>query len=436
MRRLQGDDELSAVSEARRPIYYGWWVLAAGAITEMLAIGSTSYAAGLFMLPLERELALSRAAASSAIPIVFGGGLVAAMVVGYLLDRVAIQRVVSIGGVLLGAGFVLISMTSSPLVMALILLIPVAFGFVAIGPLTTTTLVSRWFYKRRGRALGIATVATSGGGIIVVPLLSLAIENFGWRIALQIEGVIIAAIVLGLSTLIIRSGPAEVGLEKHPENRGRPSGEVQPLSAVDTPSLSRRWRFKEFASTYNFWAVALALAAITGISQAIVVTIVPYAVGLGAAAAEAALLISVFAVSAAIVKVGSGLLLEIMDRRLLMLASTTVMLLATVVLSWWSDYVMLLIACCLVGTALGCMLPSAPALVADYFGSVSFGAIMGGMYVATGISSIASVAFVGAVFDRMGNYNAAFMTFVGLSVLAAAAVMAVRPAFSESRDAK
>jgi MFS family permease len=427
---------LSAVSESRRPVYYGWWVLGAGAITEMLAIGSTSYAAGLFVLPLERELSLSRAAASSAIPIVFSGGLIAAMIVGYLLDRIPIQRVVSLGAVLLGAGFVAVSTTSSPLVMAGILLIPVAFGFVAIGPLTTTTLVSRWFHRRRGRALGIATVATSGGGIIVVPLLSYAIENYGWRTALQIEGLAITAIVLALSTLIIRSGPAEVGLEAHPENHGRPAGEMQRLSVAAASPLSRRWRFRQFASTYNFWAVALALAAVTGISQAVVVTIVPYAVGLGASAAEAAILISVFSISAAIVKVGSGLVLEIVDRRLVMLASTGVMLLATVVLSSSSDYAMLLLACCLVGTALGCMLPSAPALVAEYFGSVSFGTIMGGMYVATGISSIVSVAFVGAVFDRTGSYNAAFMTFVGLSVLAAAAVIAVRPALARVRDAK
>jgi MFS family permease len=402
----------------------------------MLAIGSTSYAAGLFVLPLERELALSRAAASSAIPIVFGGGLVAAMIVGYLLDRIAVQRIVGMGGVLLGAGFALISMTSSPPVMTLILLIPVAFGFVAIGPLTTTTLVSRWFHRRRGRALGIATVATSGGGIIVVPLLSWAIETYGWRIALQIEGVLIAAIALALSTLIIRSGPAEVGLETHPENHGRPVGEIQRLSIGPASPLSRRWRFKEFASTYNFWAVALALAVVTGISQAIVVTIVPYAVGLGATATEAAILISVFSVSAAIVKMGSGLLLEIIDRRLVMLASTGAMLLATLVLSSSSEYAMLLVACCLAGTALGCMLPSAPALVAEYFGSVSFGTIMGGMYVATGISSIVSVAFVGAAFDRTGNYSTAFMTFVGLSVLSAAAVMAVRPTLGELHNAK
>ncbi len=173
-----------------------------------------------------------------------------------------------------------------------------------------------------------------------------------------------------------------------------------------------------------------------GISQAIVVTIVPYAIGLGASAASAAFLISTFSVTAAIVKVGSGLLLEIIDRRLVMFASTLAMLCAMLVLLWSSDYSMLLLACCLAGIAQGCMLPSAPAIVAEYFGSVSFGTIMGCMYAATGISSIVAVSFAGAVFDRTGSYDEAFFAFGALSILAAIAIAAMRTAIRKLHDAK
>jgi MFS family permease len=417
---------LSTVGEPHRSIYYGWWVLLAGAVTEMLAIGGTSYASGLFVLPLERELSLSRAQASSAIPILFSGGAVVATFVGYLLDHFPIQRVIGVGAVLLGGGFVLISLTSSTAIMVLTLFVPVACGFMAIGPLTTTTLVSRWFYRRRGRALGIATVATSGGGILVVPLLSWAIEAYGWRIALQIEGLIIAAIVLVLSVFVIRSGPADLGLEGHPENKGRPAGEIQRSSLIGQSSFSGRWRMRDVLSTFNFWAVAVALASVTGIAQALVVTIVPYAVELGISASSTALLISVFSGSAAIVKLGSGLLLEIVDRRLVMFASTFAMFLALLALLSSSDYAMLIVACCLAGTALGCILPAAPALVAEYFGSMSFGTVMGAMYVATGVSSIVSVGFVGAVYDRTGHYQEAFLTFALLSVFAALALFVLR----------
>src|ERR1700704_1896679 len=115
-----------------RSVYYGWWVLGATALTEMLAIGSTSYAAGLFVLPLEHDLGLSRADANSSIPILFTGGALMSLLVGYLLDRFAVQRIMAIGAITFGFGMAIISMTSSVWVMALALFVPVAFGFMAI----------------------------------------------------------------------------------------------------------------------------------------------------------------------------------------------------------------------------------------------------------------------------------------------------------------
>lgn len=409
-------------------IYYGWWVLAASALTEMLAIGSTSYAAGLFVLPLQRELSLSRADANSSIPILFTGAAIMAMLVGYLLDRFPVQRIMSVGAIAFGAGFAIIASTSSLLVMALALFFPVAFGFMAIGPLTTTTLVSRWFYRRRGRAFGIATVATSGGGIVVVPLLSWGIETYGWRTALLAEALVIASAVCAFSLLLIRGGPADLDLAAHLENEGR--------AATDLPRRQQggsgrtkveRWRLAAILRTLNFWAVAAALSAITAISQALVVTIVPYSLGLGIAAASAALLIVGFSISAAIVKVASGWLGEFIDSRIIMATSSLAMIGALTILLTSSTYPMLFAACCLAGISLGCILPSTAAFVASCFGSPSFGTAMGAVYVGIGISSIVSVRFVGAVFDRTGNYRAAFLVFAGLSVVAALGTLLLRP---------
>src|SRR3954467_13277892 len=85
--KYQGDDALRTNDQAHRPVYYGWWVLAATAAIEMLTIGSTSYSAGLFVLPLEREFSLSRAAANSPLPISFVGAALTAPLAGFLLDR-------------------------------------------------------------------------------------------------------------------------------------------------------------------------------------------------------------------------------------------------------------------------------------------------------------------------------------------------------------
>ncbi len=76
--------------------------------------------------------------------------------------------------------------------------------------------------------------------------------------------------------------------------------------------------------------------------------------------------------------------------------------------------------------ALGCVLPSSAALVAAYFGSPSFGRVMGMIYVAVVVSSILCARFIGAVFDRGGGYNPAFLTFLAIAVLAALAALLVR----------
>lgn len=403
-----------------RPVYYGWWVLAAAALTEMLAVGSTSYAAGLFVLPLQNEFSLSRAAANSALAIGLAGAAFMAPIVGYLLDRFPAQWVIGLGVIPFGLGLVTISASSSIPLMAFAMLIPVGFGAMAIGPLTTSTLTSHWFFRRRGRALGLAAVATSGGGIVVVPLLSWAIENYGWRMALRIEGVLITATVLALSILILRSGPADLGLEAHQENRGRP-----PMDMAAGHAAATR-RYGSVLSTRNFWAIALVLAAISGIDQAIVVTIVPYGIGLDFSAASAALLISAFSISAAMVKLASGFLAEFVERRIIMLAGTLAMIAALLFLLFSSTYESILLACCLAGMALGCVLPSSAALVAAYFGSPSFGRVMGMIYVAIVVSSILCARFIGEVFDRGGGYNPAFLTFLAIAALAALAALLVR----------
>jgi len=408
------------VADYARPVYYGWWVLAAAALTEMLAVGSTSYAAGLFVLPLQNEFSLSRAAANSALAIGLAGAAFTAPIVGYLLDRFPVQWVIGLGVIPFGLGLILISATSSIPLMAFAMLVLVGFGAMAIGPLTTSTLTSHWFYRRRGRALGLAIVATSGGGIVVVPLLSWAIENYGWRMALRVEGVLITAIVLALSIFILRSGPADLGLEAHRENQGRPAMDMA------TGHAGATWRYGSVLSTRDFWAIAAVLAAISGIDQAIVVTIVPYGIGLDFPASSAALLISAFSISAAMVKLASGFLAEFVERRIIMFAGSLAMIAALLFLLFSSTYESILLACCLAGMALGCVLPSSAALVAAYFGSPSFGRVMGMIYVAIVVSSILCARFIGAVFDRGGGYNPAFLTFLAIAVLAALAALLVR----------
>lgn len=403
--------------------YYGWIILAAAAVSEMLVFGTTSYAGGLFVIPLQTEFGLSRAAANSTVPIIFLGGAFLAPLVGKALDRYSIKHVLTIGAFALAGAFAVIASSSNILLMAFMLLIPAAIGFLALGTVTTGTLVSRWFYKRRGLALGIGAIATSGGGIFVVPVLSKLIASYGWRATLLIEAVVILLCVIPLAFFVLKSRPADMGLESHQENRGRPAADLARLSGEGgAPKL--HWH--EILGSRNFWGVATLLACISGINQTLVTTFVPYAVLLGYTATQAALLISIFAVSAALTKILGGVLADYVNRQYLMIAAGFVITAAAGILYVWNSYTALAVAAILAGTSLGCVLPSSAAIIASLFGAPQFGTIMGWAYTLIGIASIALVPITGAIFDATKDYRPAFMLFVVIGLAATASTWLVR----------
>lgn len=201
------------------PVYYGWFVLAASAVSEMLVQGATAYSAGLFVLPLQAEFHISRADANSSVLILFVGAMLVAPLIGRMLDAWPIRLVMSLGALVLGLSFAGIALAPALWIMAVILLLPAAAASMTLGYLNTSTLTARWFSRHRGLAMGIAAVATSGGSVTVVPLLSVAIRQYGWRWALLNEGLVIAAIILALTLLVVRDRPSAMGLEDHPENR-------------------------------------------------------------------------------------------------------------------------------------------------------------------------------------------------------------------------
>lgn len=402
-------------------IYYGWFVLAAAAMLEMLAFGAAAYGAGLFVLPLQAEFHISRADASSPVLILFGGAALVSPLVGRALDHFPI-RAFAIGGALLfGLCFLGIAATSSLAVMALLLVLPGAAGFIALGSLTSATLATRWFFRRRGLALGLAAIATSGGGFIVVPLLARAIALYGWRTALVGETVLIAVIVILLALLVLKDRPASIGLADHPEVAAAPPPQAQ---------ARRHLSWRAILSRRGFWIPAIALASVSGTAQALVVTLVPYGVQLGFGAASSALLISGFSIAAAATKIVAGLLLDRIRPIYLLMAAAALMTAAMLLFTLPGAYPLLLAATILSGVALGCVLPTSSALLAAAFGTDGFGAVMGWSYMLLLFSAVLAVRFAGTVYDRTGGYGLSFAAFGGIAalVLAATAFLPLRRA--------
>jgi MFS family permease len=134
-------------------------------------------------------------------------------------------------------------------------------------------------------------------------------------------------------------------------------------------------------------------------------------VQLGVAPAQAALLISAFAIAAAVTKVLAGALADHINQRLLLIVAAAFMTLSWLILSLSATYGALFAGSCFAGMALGCALPTAAGLIAASFGPGRFGSVWGWSFALTLALAILSVRFMGSMYDRLGSYHVAFEAF-------------------------
>jgi MFS family permease len=404
------------VSAATR-IYHGWWIVAAGFVCTLLAIGGTTYSFGLFVAPLSEEFGLSRADANGGFIFLLLGFALWAPIVGRLMDRMPARAVMIGGAALFAIGFALIALAQSPLIMGLAVLGPVSLGTVACGALASNTLTARWFRARRGRAMGLLAIATSAGGFVVPPLTALLMTQLGWRGALGVLGLIVFVVVSLCVGLLVRDRPSDLGLELDG---------AAPAAAQPAPATERSWSFRELLRTPNFWLIAWGTGILLAADQALLASMIPYGIDAGFGAQRAALLMSCLTFSAIFGKLAIGMLADRVDKRWLFTAVAACNLAFLVVLLLSPGFVTLLVACCIIGLAIGGTYPLWMTLTADCFGSTSFGAVMGTMNFVVMPFSIAAIRFIGEVFDRTGSYDLAFQVFIATAFVATALIWMVR----------
>lgn len=400
------------------PFFHGWWVVLAGFVCTMMAIGSTTYAFGLFVAPLSTEFGLSRANANTGFILLLLGFALWAPLVGRLLDRVPARSVMLAGAWLFAGGFVLVASATTPWLMGLAVLGPVAFGTVASGALAANTITSRWFITHRGKAMGLLAVATSVGGFTMPPLIAWLMQQFGWRTALMAQGIGLATIATVMVLLFVRDRPADIGL--------LPDGAAQPANTPAATSSGTLWSAGQMLRSANFWLIGCGAGILLGADQALLVSMVPYGTDAGLSLQQATLLVSCLTFSAILGKLAIGALADRIDKRWLFCAVAACNFAFLVVLTLGPSYPVLLVACCIIGLAIGGTYPLWMTLTADCFGSASFGVVMGGMNLLVMPFSIVAVRYIGLVFDRSGSYQQAFLTFIATAMVATLLILAVR----------
>src|SRR3984957_6297792 len=196
----------------KRTIFAGWWQGAIGMLTPAAATGTIVTCFSVIAAPLAKEFGASRGELGLVMTLTLLIGALIGPVLGTAMDRFSVRKIMLGGGAALAAGFLALSFATSMTGVFAAFGLLLALANVALGPLSYSTLLPRWFVARRARAFGLTVAGYAIGGLILPPLFALLIDSFGWRNTLRMFVVFVILIVIPLVGWSVIDRPSDVGL--------------------------------------------------------------------------------------------------------------------------------------------------------------------------------------------------------------------------------
>jgi MFS family permease len=394
-----------------------WTVVGVSTIVNALAWGARSSFALYYVAMLE-EFAWGRGPTALGYSLSWLGFVLFAPIAGWLSDRWGTRTVVTAGGVILGAALALTGQVTS--------LPPYYLCFGLLGAagiagmlIPSTTIVTRWFVRSRGTAMGVLSTGP-GSAVVFYPLNAWLIATLGWRTALVAFGGLVATATVSLALLY-----------REPPPPRRLAGGAAFTSARGAATSSEVWTLRRALRSVRLWS-AFTMTALGVIGFQIMATHqVAHAIDRAVPRDTA---VWVFAFAAACMMAGNvagGWLSDRAGRGRVFVAGTAVAVLGILcfaAIRGPEDRVLLLIYA-LSGFGFGMRIAQLSTIPADVFAGPHLGAILGVVQAGGGLGGAIGPFLAGWLFDVTDSYRLAFLAAcVAVAGSAVAAWFAARPA--------
>jgi len=392
--------------KTKKPGFFYGYIVVLATIGIMMVIWGTFRTFGIFFKPVLTEFGWTRAMTSGAFSlcIVLNGFLTITM--GKLTDRFGPRIVMVACGFFLGLGYLLMSQISAIWQLYLFYGVIIAIGMGgSFTPLVST--VARWFVKRRGMMTGIVASGMGLGTMIMSPVASRLISDYGWRTSYIIVG-IIALVLIILTAQFLRRDPGQMGQLPYGEN-----GVKEDSLNSETEGLS----FQQAVHTRQFWVLGAILFCFIFGAETIMVHIVLHATELGISATTAA---NILAVIGGLTIAGMIIMGSAGDRIGNRLALIICFILTSVALFWLqlgTEVGMFYLFAAILGFAGGGIPVLMSSIVAELFGLSSHGIILGGLMFLGSVGGATGPLLAGHIFDITGSYQLAFLVCVAAGIL-------------------
>jgi MFS family permease len=397
-------------------IYYGWIMLVAVAVAQVVSWGILYYAFSVLVTPMQAELGWTTPTLTGAYSVALLLSGLAAVPVGRWVDRHG-ARAVMTGGSCMGTllllgwsqvssivGFYLL-MAGVGVVMATVLYEP-AFAMIAV-----------WFRRLRSRALTVLTFFGAWASVIFIPLSDRLVGAVGWRTAILVLAALLASITIPVHALVVRRRPQDVG--SLPDGTTASDDQMTPLPAER--SLSLRTALHDA----DFWWLTTTFAASTFASVALTVHLIPYLVSTGMAARQAATILGLFGIMSLGGRLVLGPLGERYQRRRVTALLVGMQLIGVLILLGQPTVVGAVAFITLFGAGSGTLTIMRAALLADRYGAAQYGSISGAQNLVLTVARTLAPVTAALVATQTGGYRTVLWLLVALTAGGGVAVLQI-----------
>ena len=381
-----------------------------------------------FLKPLTEDLGVSRGLFSllRSGEILIGAAM--APLVGPMVDRFGGRWLMAGGALSAGLGFVLMSQVGAFWQFLLLRWIFVAIGGVFMCHMIVSVTVSRWFVRKRGRAIAIASMG-QGFAKVCIPVVTATLFAWvGWRLTWSIFGLITLALVVVPALIFMRRSPEELGLQPDGMDAPPVSADAKQSNDDKKASLSADeavWTWREVIRSRAFWLICIiygmANVGIAGLN----LHVFAYVTDIGFSPLVAATVLSIIAST----QLGSTMVWGVISERMDIRHSSLIMFLvqsAGLALVLATDQVVpVYLGFFLYGIGLGGGWVLQELIWATNFGRVSLGMVRGLGILVTHAFGAVGAPFFGFVHDVTGSYQSSFLAFVVALMIAAFLSLAV-----------
>ena len=411
----------------RFPFYYGWAIIGVIFMAQFVASGMGGTTLGIFFKPISDDLGWSLTMLTGAVTAGSIANMVIGPLVGPILDRVGPRPVMLAGTIVAGIGLIALTSVREIWQFWVMYALVVALGLGELGHFTGPVVVSKWFIKKRGRAMAFATTGVAVGGVVLSPIIGTLLGAVGWRQTWLIMGILTMVIMMPLILIFMRRRPEDLGLLPD----GAPS-----LSPIDVTSGKKpaagdpevSWTLKEAFRTRSFWLLIFTLNLVSLSASAGLLHLVPFLTKqLGMSTQAASFVLSARLASSSVGRIFLGFLLERIPVRYGLALVVGMRSLGTILLLVLPYPINIPIHIITGGMIGGNLVLVQPLLFSSYYGRKFAGSIQGSIQPLLGIAGLIGPLAIAIMYDVTGTFTSAFYISAAFGFVGCALAMVATP---------